>query len=55
VETGQLVESQRVIEKGLAADDRVLVNGMLRVVPGQKVDPQTQAAAASAPAGGGAR
>jgi RND family efflux transporter MFP subunit len=55
VETGQTVDTQRVIEKGLGPDDRVLVNGMLRVVPGQKVDPQQQAAAASPPAGGGAR
>jgi RND family efflux transporter MFP subunit len=45
VEVGPLVDSLRVIESGLAADDRVLVSGLLRAVPGQKVDPQTQAAA----------
>ena len=28
------------IDKGIGADDRVIVNGMLRAVPGQKVDPQ---------------
>jgi RND family efflux transporter MFP subunit len=45
VEVGPLVDSLRVIESGLTADDRVLVSGLLRAVPGQKVDPQTQAAA----------
>ena len=34
----------RVIENGLAADDRVIVGGLLRAIPGQKVDPQTAAA-----------
>jgi RND family efflux transporter MFP subunit len=53
IETGALVDTQRVIEQGLNADDRVLVSGMLRAVPGEKVDPQTQAAA-NAPASGGA-
>jgi hypothetical protein len=37
----------RVIDQGLSADDRVLVSGMLRAIPGQKVDPQIQAAAAA--------
>jgi RND family efflux transporter MFP subunit len=55
VETGAQVDTRRVIEKGLGETDRVVVTGMLRAIPGQKVDPQTQAAAASAPAGGGAR
>jgi RND family efflux transporter MFP subunit len=32
----------RVIESGLKADDRVVVAGLLRVIPGQKVDPQLQ-------------
>jgi RND family efflux transporter MFP subunit len=48
VETGQQVETQRVIEKGLGETDRVVVTGMLRAIPGQKVDPQTQTAAAPA-------
>jgi hypothetical protein len=55
VETGTLVDTQRVIEKGLAETDRIVVNGMLRAIPGQKVDPQTQTAAAGAAASGGAR
>jgi RND family efflux transporter MFP subunit len=33
----------RVIEKGIKADDRVIVTGLLRAVPGQKVDPQDAA------------
>src|ERR1700716_1847789 len=30
----------RVIEEGLKADDRVVTAGLLRAIPGQKVDPQ---------------
>jgi RND family efflux transporter MFP subunit len=44
VEIGPLVDTMRVIEKGLSADDRVIVSGLLRAIPGQKVDPQTQSA-----------
>jgi RND family efflux transporter MFP subunit len=43
VETGPAVGELRVIENGLRPDDRVLVGGALRAVPGQKVDPQPQA------------
>src|ERR1700732_2773553 len=32
----------RVIESGLKADDRVVIAGLLRAIPGQKVDPQLQ-------------
>jgi RND family efflux transporter MFP subunit len=35
----------RVIKDGLKADDRVIINGLMRVRPGQKVTPQEQAAA----------
>ena len=41
VTTGQLDGDLRVISKGVAAGERVVINGMLRAVPGQKVDPQT--------------
>jgi hypothetical protein len=34
-----------VVESGLGPDDRVIVAGLLRAVPGQKVDPQTEPAA----------
>jgi hypothetical protein len=32
----------RVIENGLKPDDRVVIAGLLRAIPGQKVDPQLQ-------------
>jgi hypothetical protein len=32
----------RVIESGLKPDDRVVIAGLLRAIPGQKVDPQLQ-------------
>jgi RND family efflux transporter MFP subunit len=50
VETGPLEGELRAIDSGLAAEDRVVVSGLLRAVPGQKVSPQTQAAAVLAPA-----
>ena len=39
------VDGLRVIDDGLKADDSVVVAGVLRAIPGQKVDPQAQAAA----------
>jgi RND family efflux transporter MFP subunit len=45
VEVGPAVGELRVIENGLKADDRVVTAGLLRAIPGQKVDPQTQTAA----------
>ena len=45
VETGPAVGDRTVIEKGLSADDRVIVAGLMRAIPGQKVDPQTRTAA----------
>jgi RND family efflux transporter MFP subunit len=40
VEIGPQVGSMRVIDKGVTENDRVIVAGMLRAIPGQKVDPQ---------------
>ena len=40
VRTGPLEDGLRVIEEGLKADDRVITAGLLRAIPGQKVDPQ---------------
>jgi RND family efflux transporter MFP subunit len=40
VQTGPLDGELRVIENGLKADDRVVTAGLLRAIPGQKVDPQ---------------
>jgi RND family efflux transporter MFP subunit len=42
VQTGPLEGDLRVIESGLKPDDRVVVAGLLRAIPGQKVDPQLQ-------------
>jgi RND family efflux transporter MFP subunit len=41
VTIGQLEGELRVIETGLKPDDKVVVGGLLRAIPGQKVDPQT--------------
>jgi RND family efflux transporter MFP subunit len=45
---GPLIDTMRVIDGGLNADDRVVIGGLLRALPGQKVDPQVQAAATPA-------
>jgi RND family efflux transporter MFP subunit len=42
IEAGQKVGSMRVILEGLKPDDRVVVDGTLRAVPGQKVDPKLE-------------
>lgn len=51
VTLGQLDGDLRVIKEGIGPDDRIVVNGVARVRPGQKVAPQEQGAA---PAAGGA-
>ena len=52
VTLGQVVDDLRVIKDGLSADDRVVVNGLMRVRVGQKVTPDDQQASpqASVPA-----
>jgi RND family efflux transporter MFP subunit len=42
VQAGPAEGNLRVIESGLKADDRVVIAGLLRAIPGQKVDPQLQ-------------
>jgi multidrug efflux pump subunit AcrA (membrane-fusion protein) len=42
VQTGPLDGELRVIESGLKPDDKVVIAGLLRSIPGQKVDPQLQ-------------
>jgi RND family efflux transporter MFP subunit len=42
IEAGVLVDNLRVVERGLQRDDRIVVGGVLRAVPGQRVDPQLQ-------------
>jgi RND family efflux transporter MFP subunit len=47
VQTGPLEGDLRVIESGLKPDDRVVTAGLLRAIPGQKVDPQVKKIEAS--------
>ena len=47
-----LPDGMRVIKEGLSPDDRIVVNGLLRARPGQKVTPQEQGAAPAADAPG---
>ena len=42
VQAGPLDGDLRVIESGIKPEDRVVAAGLLRAVPGQKVDPQLQ-------------
>jgi RND family efflux transporter MFP subunit len=48
IQPGQLVGTMRVVDAGLAATDRVIVDGLLRAVPGAKVTPAQAAAPAVA-------
>lgn len=51
VTLGQVTnDNLRVIKSGLAPDDRVIVDGLMRARPGQKVTPQEQKAASAASA-----
>jgi RND family efflux transporter MFP subunit len=52
VAIGPKVGDLRVVESGLKADDRVVVAGILRAIPGQKVDPQLETAAVTLAAAG---
>lgn len=42
VKLGQVVDGLRVIKEGLAAEDRVIVNGLMRARPGGKVTAEEQ-------------
>jgi multidrug efflux system membrane fusion protein len=44
VTLGDVVDGLRVVKDGLAADDRVVTNGIARIRPGQKVTPQEEGA-----------
>ena len=44
VTLGQMADNLRVIKSGIAEDDRVIVNGLMRARPNQKVTPQEQQA-----------
>jgi RND family efflux transporter MFP subunit len=47
VDPGQLIGELRVIEKGLTKDDRVVIGGIMRAIPGQKVEPELRTLAAA--------
>jgi RND family efflux transporter MFP subunit len=47
VEPGQLEGELRVIDQGLTKDDRVVVGGIMRAIPGQKVDAEQSSAPAA--------
>jgi RND family efflux transporter MFP subunit len=47
VEAGQVVGDLRVIESGLGKDDRIVVGGIMRAIPGQKVDAELHSASAA--------
>ena len=51
VTLGQAVDNLRVIKQGIGPDDRVIVNGLMRARPGQKVTPQPEGAPPAGPAG----
>jgi RND family efflux transporter MFP subunit len=53
VTIGPKVGDLRAIDRGLKGDDRVVVAGILRAIPGQKVDPQLETI--PPPAGAGAK
>jgi RND family efflux transporter MFP subunit len=48
IQPGQLVGTMRVVDAGLAATDRVIVDGLQRAVPGAKVTPSQSAGPAVA-------
>lgn len=54
VTAGARIGAQRVIEQGLAPDDRIVVAGLMGVRPGMTVAPQDVAAIAHQPAGAAA-
>jgi RND family efflux transporter MFP subunit len=47
VEPGQVVGDLRVIESGLNKDDRVVIGGIMRAIPGEKVEPEQRTASAA--------
>jgi RND family efflux transporter MFP subunit len=44
VDAGQVLGDLRVIESGLGKDDRVIVGGLMRAIPGEKVDAEQRSA-----------
>lgn len=52
VKVGQSFGEMQVIAEGLNGDERVVVNGLLRAIPGREVNPETQTATAQPAAAG---
>jgi RND family efflux transporter MFP subunit len=52
VRTGPLIDGLRVIREGLAAGERVVIDGLLRARPGQTVTPEAGEVVAAAAADG---
>jgi multidrug efflux system membrane fusion protein len=50
VQIGALYDGMRVIEQGLSADDRVVIDGLQRAIPGSKATPREAPAAPAKPA-----
>jgi hypothetical protein len=44
VKLGPAVEGKRIVRSGLLAGEKIIVNGMERIRPGQPVTPQVQTA-----------
>ncbi|MDQ2954909.1 MAG: efflux transporter periplasmic adaptor subunit, partial [Pseudomonadota bacterium] len=53
VTLGEAYDTLRVIKQGINATDRIIVSGVMRARPGQKVTPQEEGAApvSAAPSG----
>ncbi len=49
VTLGQVIDGQRIIKQGLTADDRVIINGLMQVRAGGKVNPTERGAQAADP------
>lgn len=52
IKVGQMFGEMQVVSEGLTGDERVVVNGLLRAIPGREVTPETQTAPAKPAAGG---
>jgi RND family efflux transporter MFP subunit len=48
ITAGPKIGDMRAVERGLTPEDRVVVAGIQRAIPGEKVDPQMRSAAATA-------
>ncbi len=51
VSLGPVVDGLRVVTEGLAPDDNVIINGLMRARPGAKVTPQQSSIASASTVG----